>query len=74
MHKNGILYAPDYVVNLGGLISVVDEYENSEYDEQRILKKIEKIGENLDKIFEISANNDKPTNIVANEMVKKIVG
>ena len=74
LHKNGILYAPDYVVNLGGLISVVDEYENSEYDEQRILKKIEKIGENLDKIFEISANNDKPTNIVANEMVKKIVG
>ena len=36
----GILYAVDYVVNNGGFISVVDQYQNGVYDDARIRQKL----------------------------------
>ncbi len=54
----GILYAPDYIINAGGLIAVAQEYElmqrGEEFREQRIRREIEKIGERLMKIFRLS--------------------
>ncbi len=45
----GILYAPDYVINAGGLINVEDELHG--YDEQRALAKAAAIGERLRNVF-----------------------
>ncbi len=51
--KKGILYAPDYVINAGGLIAVGREYEGIT-DKKRLLKEIEGIGERLKRIFRMS--------------------
>lgn len=73
LYKLGILYAPDYIVNAGGLISVVDEFENNDYREKRIILKVENIKNTLSGIFELSKRKRQATNLVADEMAKKIL-
>lgn len=72
LYKLGILYAPDYASNAGGLISVVDEMENKRPSKKRILGRIEKVRTMLEKIFEESEKKKIPTNIVANKIAEKI--
>lgn len=72
LFRRGILYAPDYVVNAGGLISVVDEYENRRYNEKRIMLKVEKIKSTLESIISKSKRLHKATNLIADEMAEKI--
>jgi valine dehydrogenase (NAD+) len=45
----GILYAPDYVINAGGLINVEDELHG--YDSERAHRKAEAIADTLREIF-----------------------
>ena len=45
----GILYAPDYVINAGGLINVADELIG--YDRERALKRVEEIYRTLREVF-----------------------
>ncbi len=72
LFKLGILYAPDYVVNAGGLIAVYDEHENEKYDHQRVLDRVLMIRDTLGQILTKSFKQKKPTNVVANEMAEKI--
>ncbi len=72
LRKMGILYAPDYVVNAGGLISVYDEFENKKISTRRIRKKVVKIGETLNKIFIESKKKGKSPSEVADRMAEKI--
>lgn len=65
LNEVGILYAPDFVINAGGIISVVDQYENQTHDPERIISKVQKIGGILDSIFEKSFNTKKSTLEVA---------
>jgi len=73
LHNQGIIYAPDYVVNSGGLISVVDQYENGKYDSERIFEKLSKMREKLSNILTTSKEEKKSTNVVANEIAEKII-
>ncbi len=70
--KRGILYAPDYVINAGGLISVVDEMEHKTPDQKRILNRVGKIQKTLRLIFDRSRRYNRATNVVANRMAEKI--
>ncbi len=72
LFKLGILYAPDYVVNAGGLISVVDEYENKNIVETRIEKRLSNIKTALRSIFKQSMATGIATNMVADKMAEKI--
>jgi leucine dehydrogenase len=45
----GILYAPDFVINAGGLINVEDELRG--YDQERAIKRVEGIYKQLQRIF-----------------------
>lgn len=72
LHKMGLLYAPDYVVNAGGLISVVDEYKNKNFNRDRAAKKVIAIKDTLRKVFSESRKTKKATNIVADSMAEKI--
>ena len=49
--ERGILYAPDYVVNAGGLITVSDEMHPTGHSEARATAKVEHIGDTLLEIF-----------------------
>ncbi len=66
-----ILYAPDYVINAGGLIQVADELSFCEYSEERVMKKCESIYHKLLEIFKISKEKGISTNEAANHLVEK---
>jgi leucine dehydrogenase len=67
-----ILYAPDYVVNAGGIINVAHEYfGHSSEDEVRA--EIGRIPERLEAIFAEATETDRPTNVVADELARRIV-
>lgn len=59
----GILYAPDYVINAGGLIHAFAEYEQSSLEESNAM--INEIYNTLLMIFERSAREHKSTGEVA---------
>ena len=70
LYEKGILYAPDYVINAGGLIQVTDEMDPSGYSEERTMKKTEGIYDNLLEVFEISRKEDIPTYQAADKLVE----
>lgn len=72
LHDAGILYAPDYVINGGGIINVASEYYGDATDEE-IWERIAEIGPRLTGIFEESANSDTPTNVVADRQAQAII-
>lgn len=72
LHDAGILYAPDYVINGGGIINVASEYYGDATDDE-IWDRIAKIGPRLTGIFEESVSSDTPTNLVADRQARKII-
>lgn len=78
LQRAGILYAPDYVVNAGGLINVHNELEPSGYDPIRARDQINKIYERLLNIFEISKKNhistERAAQILAEHRLKYQIG
>lgn len=71
LYEKGILYAPDYVANAGGLIQVTDEMDPSGYNRERTMKKCEGIYDNLLRVFAISRKKDIPTFEAADHMVEE---
>lgn len=69
---NGILYAPDYVINAGGVISVAREYLGQSSEEE-VRSEVGRIPERLRAIFAESATTARPTNLVADELAQRIV-
>jgi len=52
LHERGILYAPDYIINAGGVIQVIDEIQG--YHPERVKMKTERIYGRLLHIFEMA--------------------
>jgi leucine dehydrogenase len=50
LHERGILYAPDYVVNAGGVIQLVG-LEDEGWDEDELQRGLAKIGDTLRQVF-----------------------
>ncbi|GAB3791500.1 Glu/Leu/Phe/Val family dehydrogenase [Virgibacillus kimchii] len=69
LHEKGILYAPDYVINAGGVINVADELIG--YNQARAMKKVETIYNSLSKVFEIARRDHIPTHTAADRMVEE---
>jgi leucine dehydrogenase len=61
----GILYAPDFVVNSGGLINVEDELRG--YDRERAMKRVEGIYKQLQLIFTMAKERHLSTSAAAME-------
>jgi len=68
----GVLYAPDYVINAAGIINVASEYYG-DADDDEVLRRIAEISPRLTGIFEAAKQSGKPTNVVADEMARKII-
>jgi len=71
---NNILYAPDYVINAGGLINVASELEG--YNEERAHGQASKIYDTILDILNYSEENNTPTykasNILAEKRIKEV--
>ncbi|MCL4138298.1 UNVERIFIED_CONTAM: hypothetical protein GTU68_066934 [Idotea baltica] len=71
VRARGILYAPDYVLNAGGIINVSVELLEGGYDEVFARDRIARIYDNLKKVFEISRRDDIPTNEAALRLARE---
>jgi leucine dehydrogenase len=67
----GILYAPDYVINAGGIINVSIEVEPKGYDPERSRRKVENIYVALRRVFEIARREGISTNQASNRLAEE---
>lgn len=73
LKDKGILYAPDYVINAGGIINVSLEIYPEPYCADEATKIVEKIYDTLMTVFVKADAENKPTGIVADEMAREII-
>jgi len=69
VEKRGILYAPDYAVNAGGLMNVSIEFDG--YNRERAMRMMRGIYYNLGKIFQIAKRDGIPTFKAADRMAEE---
>ena len=67
LHQKGVLYAPDYVINAGGLIQV------SLTNQSDIERKVDAIHATLLEIYRRSRRDNQPTNVIADAMAREII-
>ena len=73
LHARGILYAPDYVINAGGIINVALEYLGHG-DRAEVEARIAQIPERLRDIWARSKATGRPAAHVADEMARALIG
>jgi len=66
--KEGILYAPDYAINAGGLINVSNEFEG--YNQERALRQAETIYQRIQQIITISKERNITTQDAASRLAE----
>lgn len=69
LEERGIFYAPDYVINAGGVINVYDELMG--YDRERALRRAKGIYNNIKRVVEISNRDNIPTYKAADIMAEE---
>ena len=69
LQDRGILYAPDYVVNSGGLIAVADEIEG--YSEPRARATATKIFDTTLRIFALAVEEGVPPAVAADRLAER---
>jgi leucine dehydrogenase len=67
--SKGILYAPDFVVNAGGIINVFYELEG--YNRERAMAHAEKIYETTWNVIQTAKSEKIPTYMAANRLAEK---
>ncbi len=71
LFERGILYAPDYIINAGGVIHCAYQYDKTMVQNRE--QQIARIYDTLLTIFERSNSEAKPTNQVADCMAEEIL-
>jgi leucine dehydrogenase len=65
----GITYAPDFVVNAGGIINITEELRG--YSEERAVPAVDAIAENIDRVLNAAAARGIDTHQAAVEVAKE---
>jgi len=68
--KRGILYAPDYVINAGGIINVANEVHGRAVSVADGMKKVENVYNVLSDIYKVADSVGRPTSIIADEIAR----
>jgi leucine dehydrogenase len=61
LHERGILYAPDYIVNAGGLLSGLDSLNPGGFNAGRMMEKVARLYDAMLHVIAISKEQDIPT-------------
>jgi len=69
LESRGILYAPDYCVNAGGLVQVADELEGFSFD--RAKARARQIFDTTKRVFEVAAAEGVPTAVAADRLAER---
>ena len=68
LHKLGLVYAPDYVINGGGVISCGYEIEPGGWNKEKVIGLCENIYNTLEMIYKMSKETDVPTYKISDEL------
>ena len=75
VYERGLTYAPDYVINGGGIINVAAEIRgraaDGEYDGEWVSTKLARLMETLDEVLARSADEGRPTHEIAGEIARR---
>ncbi len=69
LEDRGVLYAPDYMVNAGGLIQVADELEGFSFD--RAKARAEKIYDTTKQVFALATEDGVPPAVAADRLAER---
>jgi valine dehydrogenase (NAD+) len=69
LQDRGVLYAPDYVVNAGGLIQVADELEGFSFERAR--QRAERIFHTTARVFALAADEGVPPAVAADRLAER---
>ena len=70
LRQRGILYAPDYVINGGGIINVASEISGT-YDPAWVEAKVQTLVQTLGQVLDVAVSQGRATNLVADEMAHR---
>jgi leucine dehydrogenase len=74
LFAHGVLYAPDYVINGGGIINVAGEIRaldrGEAFDPDWVEAKLERLTETLEEVLDRAQAERRPTHEVANEIAR----
>ena len=70
LHRRGILYAPDYVINAGGIINVESEI-GAAYNSERAREKTERIYDIMGRVIQVSKIQEIPTAQAADHLAEE---
>jgi leucine dehydrogenase len=73
VHEAGVLYAPDYVINAGGIINVGLEYLGHG-DEAEVNGRIDRIPDRLVEVWDESDRTGDPASEVADRIATRLIG
>ncbi|KQU62273.1 amino acid dehydrogenase [Sphingomonas sp. Leaf339] len=73
VHERGVLYAPDYVINAGGIINVGLEYLGHG-DEAEVMTRIATIPDRLNEVWAESDRSSLPASDVADQIARRLIG
>jgi leucine dehydrogenase len=66
-----ILYAPDYVVNAGGIINVAAEYLG--WSLAKVEDLVTHAGDRLSRVLDLAASASLPTNVAADQLARAVI-
>ena len=72
LKKRGIAYAPDFIINAGGVINAGQEAFTT-YNEENVLKQVHKIYDTVYTILDESKSTGIPEGIIATKMAEEII-
>ena len=75
INEAGILWAPDFAINAGGLTSATAGYiariNNKEFNYDQVMRKIEEIGPTIEEILQKAKESNNSTLDVANKLAEE---
>jgi leucine dehydrogenase len=71
LQQRGILYAPDYIVNTGGLLAGLDSLNPGGFNRQRAMEQVSRLYDAMENIIAISKAQNIPTNRAADVLAEQ---
>ncbi len=71
LNARGILWAPDFVANAGGIVNISVELEDGDYDPERAERRVRGIGDTLRRVFEDAASMNATPLTAAMELARR---
>lgn len=72
LKARGIMYAPDFIINAGGVINAAGEAAGN-YNEEEVLKKVYNIYNTVEHIMRMSQETGKPEGVLATEYAEECI-